>query len=252
MNRDEAKSILLLHRTGSADAGDPQIAAALALARQDPELSRWLDEYGARQQALQTGFRQIAVPAGLKEQIIYEQAARERAAARRRRGVRLALAVAVVALVVVAPLWLHQQSRDDTLAIFQRRMARIALSPYAMDLASGNPAEIRAFLAQKQAPADYLLPTALERAAVTGCAVEGWQDTKVAMICFRTGRMLPPGQSSDLWLFVVDRSRVRHAPPPDTRRFARVNQLTTVTWTQGDWLYVLGTAADEATLRQYL
>ena len=34
MNRDEAKNILLLYRPGTADAEDPQIAEALALAEQ--------------------------------------------------------------------------------------------------------------------------------------------------------------------------------------------------------------------------
>ncbi len=40
MNRDEAKTILLRYRPGTADADDPEIATALALARQDPELTQ--------------------------------------------------------------------------------------------------------------------------------------------------------------------------------------------------------------------
>ena len=83
MNRDEAKTILLLYRPGTADADDPQIAEALALAKQDPELARWLEEHCARQEALRAKFRQITVPAGLKEQIISEQAARSKPAFRR-------------------------------------------------------------------------------------------------------------------------------------------------------------------------
>ena len=86
MNRDEAKTILLLYRPGTADADDPQIAEALALAKQDPELTRWLVEHCARQETLRAEFRQITVPAGLKEQIISEQAARTRAGIRRRTG----------------------------------------------------------------------------------------------------------------------------------------------------------------------
>jgi hypothetical protein len=78
VNRDEAKTILLLYRSGTADAGDPEIAAALALARQDPELTRWLVEHCARQEAVRAGFRKITAPAGLKEQIISEQAAHEK------------------------------------------------------------------------------------------------------------------------------------------------------------------------------
>ena len=208
MNRDEAKTILLLYRPGTADAGDPEIAAALALAKQDPELTRWLVEHCARQEAVRAGFRKITAPAGLKEQIISEQAAQEKMLSWRRRAV-LAAAAVVVALVVLAPLWFQPRGNDDTFAIYRSRMAGVALRGYGMDLATNNPAPIRAYLAQKQAPADYVLPAPLEKTAVTGCAIEGWQGAKVSMICFRTGKPLPPGQQSDLWLFVVDRAAVK-------------------------------------------
>ena len=252
MNRDEAKTILLLYRPGTADADDPQIAEALALAKQDPELTRWLVEHCARQEALRAGFRKITAPAGLKEQIISEQAAQEKSASWRRNAVLAAAAVAAVALVVLAPLWFQHRGVDETFAIYRSRMAGIALRGYAMDLATNNPAQVRAYLAQNHAPADYVLPAPLGKTAVTGCAIESWQGAKVSMICFRTGKPLPPGQQSDLWLFVVDRSSVKNAPPIGSRQFAQVNKLMTVTWTEGDKLYVLGTEGDEQTLRQYL
>jgi hypothetical protein len=77
VNHDEAKNILLLYRHGTADADDPQIAGALALAQRDPELARWLEEHCARQFVLREKFRQIAAPAGLREQIISEHAAQK-------------------------------------------------------------------------------------------------------------------------------------------------------------------------------
>jgi uncharacterized membrane protein YbaN (DUF454 family) len=250
VNRDEAKTILLLYRPGTADADDPQIAAALGLAKQDPELTRWLVEHYARQEALRAGFRQITAPAGLKEQIISEQAAQEKVIFWRQRAI-LAAAV-VVALVVLAPLWFQHRGNEETFAIYRSRMADVALRGYTMDLATNNPAQVRAYLAQNHAPADYVLPAPLEKTAVTGCAIEGWQGAKVSMICFRTGKPLPPGQQSDLWLFVIDRSTVKNAPPMGSRQFVQVNKLMTVTWTQGDTLYVLGMEADEQTLQQYL
>jgi hypothetical protein len=72
------------------------------------------------------------------------------------------------------------------------------------------------------------------------------------MICFRTGKPLPPGQSSDLWLFVVDRAAVKNAPPPGPPQIKPVNQLITAVWTQGDKVYLLGTEGNEQILRQYL
>jgi hypothetical protein len=251
MNHDEAKTILLRYRPGTADAADPEVAEALALARRDPELTRWLTELGARHEAFRAGFRKIIVPAGLKEQIISEQAARGIIGLRRRRMILTAVA-ALTVLVILTPLWLQHRGGEDAYTTYRNRMARVALRGYGMDFVTNNPAAIRSFLAQKQAPADYILPAPLEQTAVSGCAIQGWQGTKVSMICFRTGKPLPPGQQSDLWLFVVDRTAVRNAPPAGERRFARVSRLQMVTWVQGDKLYVLGMEGDEHALQQFL
>jgi len=250
VNREEAKIILLLYRPETADTGDPQIAGALALAKRDPELACWLDEHCARQNALRIKFRQIAAPAGLKEQIISERAAHEKIIFWRQKVV-LAAAAAVVALVILAPLWFHSRA-DDTFAIYRSRMVSTALRGYAMDLTTDNPVQIRAYLAQNHAPADYVLPAPLDKVAVTGCAIESWQGMKVSMICFRTGKPLPPGEQSDLWLFVIDRDSVKNAPATAAPQFVQVNRLVTATWSQGDKLYMLDTEGDEQTIRRLL
>ncbi len=254
MNRDEAKSILLLYRPGTADAGDPQIAEALALAGREPGLARWLEEHCARQDALRAKFRQIAVPAGLKEQIISEQVVFARQKARREKIVGVAAVAAIaLSLIFLASFWLPQRmAAENSLANYENHMVRVALSGYAMDLATNDPAQIQNYLAQRQAPADYALPAGLQKAAITGCAIEGWQDTRAAMICFRTGKPLPPGQQSDLWLFVVDRASLKNAPPPGPPRIAAVNRLITAVWTRGDKVYLLGTEGDAQAIRQYL
>jgi hypothetical protein len=251
VNRDEAKTILLLYRPGTTDAGDPEIAAALELARRDPELTRWLVEHCARQEAVRTGFRKITAPAGLKEQIISEQAARGKIGFRRQSAV-LAVVAVIAALVVLTPLWFQHRPADDAYTNWRNQMVSIALRGYGMDLATDNPAQVRAYLAQKNAPSDYVLPAPLEKTAVSGCAIEDWRGAKASMVCFRTGRPLPPGQQSDLWLFVIDRAVVKNAPLAGERRFVQVNRLMTVVWTEGDKLYVLGTEGDEQTLRHYL
>lgn len=257
MNHDEAKTILMLYRRGTADADDPQIAGALALAKREPELARWLEEHSARQEALRSKFRQITVPAGLKEQIISESAARAMTISRQRRNTVFAavaaMASVVILLIVLSSSWLpHRQNDDNTLAIYQNQMVRIALNPYGMDLTTNDSEQVRAYLATRQAPADYDLPPALQKAALTGCAVEGWQNVKVSMICFRTGKPLPPNQSSDLWLFVVDRASLKGAPESSQPRFAAVKGLITAVWAQGDKVYLLGTEGDESAIRKFL
>jgi hypothetical protein len=72
------------------------------------------------------------------------------------------------------------------------------------------------------------------------------------MICFRTGKPLPAGEQSDLWLFVVNRSSLTVSTVGETPQFSKVNRLIIATWTKGDKIYLLGTAGDEQTIRQYL
>jgi hypothetical protein len=254
VSRDEAKIILQLYRPDTADAEDPQIAEALALAEQDSELALWLEEHCARLNALRGKFRQIAAPAGLKEQIISEQAAFSKTKSRRKKYVAVAAVTAiVVSLAFLSQFWMPLGGGDDsTFSIYQERMAGVALRGYSMDLTTNDPAQIRAYLAQQHAPSDYVLPAALQKTAVTGCAVEGWQDKKVSMICFSTGKPLPPGQQSDLWLFVADRNSVKDAPASSSPQFAKVNELITVTWSQDGKLYFLGTSGDESAIRKFL
>jgi hypothetical protein len=251
MNREEVKNVLLPYRHGTTDANDPQIAQALALAKRDPELVHWLEENQARHFALREKFQQINVPPGLKEQIVSEQPSRTEIIFLRR---NFALAAAIlVAILVLSPLLFPQrEKKENMLMIFQSRMAGIALRGYAMDLETNDAVPIRAWFAQNHAPSDFILPAPLEKIALAGCAVEHWQDAKVSMICFRTGKPLPPGESSDLWLFVVDRASVKNVPPDATLQLAKVNQFATAVWTQGDKLYLLGTKGDEKLLRKFL
>ena len=250
MNRDDIKQTLLLYRPGTADAEDPQLAEALALARGDAELARWLETHCARQSALRAKFRQIEPPAGLVEQIVSEHAACRRTMSTRQ-GIQFALALAALVLFgAVAVFWFPHHAPDNTLAIYQNDMVRKALSPYAMDLMTNNPDPIRAYLAERSAPSDFTLPTPLKRAVLIGCAVTEWQGAKVSLLCFRTGKRADT--ESDLWLFVVNRDAVQSAPRGTAPELAKVNRLITASWTQGDKLYFLGTEGDTSAIKSYL
>jgi hypothetical protein len=45
---------------------------------------------------------------------------------------------------------------------------------------------------------------------------------------------------------------VNNAPPAGPPQLAKVNQLITAIWSQGDKLYLLGTEGDEQTIRRLL
>jgi hypothetical protein len=254
VNVNEAKSILLPYRPGTADLQDTQIAEALALAKCDPELARWLAAHVASQAVLRAKFRQIIPPAGLKEQIVAEYAA-----GRRQMGAGRLLWVSAAVLVLLigslAVLW-HPQPQpapESALAVYQSQMVRMALGGYEMDFKTNDLALIRANLAQRHAPADFALPEPLlQRTVLTGCAATVWRGARISLVCFRTGKPLPRGVSSDLWLFVVDRTAITNTPLSRTPQIAKVNRLITATWTDGSKLYFLGVEGQEADIQRYL
>jgi hypothetical protein len=258
VNQDEVKQILLLYRPGTNDAQDPEVAEALALANSDPELSRWLGEHNARQAALREKFRQIPVLAGLKEQIVSEQAAKSKAASRRDKIVGVAAVAAIlIALLGLAHSFLPFGGTSNgqianTLDNYKSRMVEATTGAYSMNLLSGDPGKVQAYLAGAQAPSDYVLPAGMQHVAMSGCAVEHWQNSKAAMICFRSGKTLPHDQFGDLWLFVVDRAAVKDVPDMSSPQFAKVDGLMTAAWTQDDKLYLLGAPGDESELKKFL
>ena len=252
MNAEEAKNILLLWRPDTTDAEDAPVAAALALAQRDPELARWLDAHAVRQRSLAEKFRQIPVPAGLKEQIISEYAASRRRVKPQRMKIAALVGVIIVAVAMLGLQFWQPSSHTNSLELYRSQMTGIALRGYGMDFLTNSPAAIHDFLAAQKCPADYVLPAALHSAEVAGCAVENWENKKVSMICFRTGRPLPAGQASDLWLFVAARDSVRHAPPPGPPLVQTENQTVTAVWTEGDKIYLLAMEGDEALIKKFL
>lgn len=251
MNANEVKEVLRLYRPGTADADDPQVAEALAQAKDRPELAAWLKAQQAQHEILVAKFRQIAPPAGLKEQIVSEYAARQRVKAASRL-LWVSAAAVVILLGTLTVLWHPPGGPENPLANYQNRMVRAALSGYSMDLLTNSPVAVREYLAGHQAPADFNLPAPLQHAVLVGCAVRDWQGASVSLICFRTGKPLPPGSAADLWLFVVDKGFVVNSPASGGPQIAKVNRLATATWTEGGKLYFLGVAGGEGDVRHYL
>ena len=169
MNADQAKEILMLCRQHTADEQDPQVREALALTERDPELARWLELHRSRQAALRDKFRQIAVPEGLREQIVSEHAASLRRAPRRFQLAAAVAAVVVALLILGVESGLIHRSRpaDDTFAVFQQQMAGYAMRGYAMDLLTNDDVQIRSYLAHQQSPADYALTAPLKQTALS-------------------------------------------------------------------------------------
>lgn len=248
----QAKAVLIAYRPGTDDATDPDVTAALALCRQDAALADWWAEQQAQQQALRAKFAAIPVPRGLAEQIVSERKA-QFALPRWRQPVMLAAGCAVILLVSISIWFAFQATQQPDVSFdgYRARMVKNALRVYGMDLETNDAAQVRAFLAQQNAPADYELPAALAQTETVGCGVLRWQDKPVSMICFRTGQPLSPGGKTDLMLFVIRTADLQGDIPRAATEIVGISQLSTATWQAGDKVYLLA-AFDEAELQKRL
>jgi hypothetical protein len=252
MTTQQAKEILKLYRPGSADAADPAFAEALELCDRDAELKTWFADHCAVYAALRSKFKQMAVPEGLKEQIIAERPVHHRTPVWQR-AVLVAGAVAVMALVIfnVQQSWRPREPHD--FAAYRNYMDSVAVRGYYMDLATNNLDQIRLFLSQRGAVADYVLPANLQKnAKPAGCVATTWQGKPVSMICFQSGQPLKPGAQSDLWLFVTDRTTATDTPVASVPKLEKANGVLTASWTVGNRTYVLATEGDEKLLGKFL
>jgi hypothetical protein len=248
----QARQILFTYRPWAKDAPDPDEAAALALCRQDAGLAQWFANHCAVQNAIHARFNETPVPEGLKEQILSESRTCGITLWWRRPTV-LAAAATLAILLSLGSLWLSttQPKEDVSFAAYRSRMVRTAVRAYGMDLETNDVTQIRAYLAQKQALADYVLPKKLDPASSVGCGVLSWQGKPVTMVCFRTGKPLAPGNKSDLFLFVIDQKDLKAPPRLANPEFTNVSRMVTASWSDGGKVYVLA-APEESDLRKHL
>lgn len=245
MNREQAQEILLLYRPGTDNPAEPEIAQALALAREDHELGEWLRRHQAFQSTMRASLRAIPVPSGLRDQLWREnKIIRPPAWWQKPSPLWLAAAAVLIVLLGVAPLWVGQ-TRPDRFVHFQRRMVGEVLRQYGMDQKTSDLNQLRQFIATRGAPADFRVPPGLEKLSLTGGGVLRWRSHPVSMVCFDRG------DQQMVFLFVMKRSAVKD-PPPDKPASEKVSELWTTSWSEGEHAYVLAGFEEPDFQKKYL
>jgi hypothetical protein len=242
VNVIEAQTILLAWRPGHGDLRDPDVAAALELARREPALKDWLERHSDFQRVVAKSFQDIPVPAGLRARILARPNVIVPVPWWRKPG-WLSAAAAVVLLLGLAVCWVRPLS-ENSLPAFRNQMVGFVLRQYTMELATNDLTQIRAYLKRRQAPADFVLPEKLGRQPLLGADVLGWRKERVSMVCLES-----PAKDT-LFLFIVDRASV-DGTAPNTAEFTQVNKLMTASWTQGGRTYVLAGSGGRESLQQY-
>jgi uncharacterized membrane protein YbaN (DUF454 family) len=232
VNNAEAKKVLLACRPGTDDLRSAEAETALELARRDPELRQWWYQHQQFQKEAKGAFSEIPVPEHLRERILLR--AKVVKLPLWRSPVVLSAAAAIAIILAIVAVW-QRPSAENSFQTFRSRMVNAVLRQYRMEVETTNMVQIRAFFSTNGAPADYVLPQNLNQLPAQGAGMLSWQDRRVSMVC------LDSGVSGTAFLFVVDKSSTGH--PPGQREFARVSELNTVSWTDGDKTYVFAGSA---------
>ena len=244
MDNQQAKEILSLYRPGLDEASDPFFAEALAQAQRDPELGRWFEKQCAVDAAMREKFREINAPMDLARQILTERKIVRPAIWWERPALWTAAAAAIVLAVLAG--FLLRQPETTTFQAYRKNMAKLVSGEYKMMLETNDLGAIRQFLGKNHGASDYVLTKEMEKLPAEGCALIAWHGQRVSLVC------LDRGHDNDLFLFIVDRSALPDPPLSPSAQFARVNNMTTASWTVGDKIYVLAAKGNEDDLRKFL
>lgn len=231
MTRQEAQRILLAYRPDTADGEDPEVAAALAMAKEDPELGRWLEETLATQAAFRRTLREIEPPPGLKERILAEHESMTTARPWWAQGVWAAAAVLSL-LVAIGSLLFLPESESRDFAGFRDRMAGTVIREYRMDIETGDAKKIQNFLKQEQLDVELPITPGLSPVPLFGAGHLSWRGNQVAMVCHKTR------QGKLLFVFAIDEASVDQ-PPGETPIAKQVSHLTTLSWSRDGKTFVL-------------
>lgn len=247
MNNEQAKVILSAYRPGGEDATSPQFAEALEQARRDPELARWFAEERALDTVIAAKLKVAPVPAHLEDTILAGRKVIRPAVWWRQAG-WLAAAAAVVFLMGMSAVLLPRL-RAPSLARLQTDAIKWLDGLDRLDLATNNLAGVRAWLANRSAHEDFVVPAGLENRVPLGCRIFDWRGRKVTLVCFKLDGA--GGLAGEAHLLIVDAGALRGAPTGPAR-FAQLGRWAIATWREGAHGYVLATHGDEAKVRMLL
>ena len=247
MTSREAQEILLSYRPGREPVNDPQVAAAVELARTDPELRAWYEQHCAWDAAIRQKMRAIPVPADLKYEILSgRKIVTGPAHWWNRRAALLAAAALIALLLTVAMMFLkHPRSTPDTFAGFRREVIATAVREHKMDLQTNDMAQIRTFLGTRGAPSDYVPPAGTHKLKLVGCGVLSFNRKPVSMVCFEDQR------ERGIWLFAIKATHWKDRPGTQPE-FQKVFSCPAASWSDGDMVYVLAGDTNPAELRKLL
>jgi anti-sigma factor RsiW len=246
IDRKEAKLILQSCRPSDQDAGDPQFAAALALAKSDPELEAWFAEQQKFDAQVRDAVQSLPAPLDLKAAILAGENPP------RQKSIELPasawwqnlfsfrspiswVTAAAVCLLLGAVLFWQSSIGNARFADYSAQMVSAAVNDKNhVDVGNSDMKQVVAWLGEHQSENKFVLPVALNGdSGLMGCRVLDWHGQKISMLCYGLKN------SGHVDLFVADVKIFSDAPPVDQPQFASRGGMPTASWSHDGQVYLL-------------
>jgi hypothetical protein len=246
MNNQEAQFVLNAYRPNGQDAADPQFSDALAQARRDPVLQRWLDDSIAFDKAITQKLCAVEVPSGLRDSILHGGKV-SRPSSWMRPLHKLAIAAAILLFAIVGSV-VHQVSKPR-LAGWQTEgldvISSLVKGKSRFDFQSHNSAQLVAWLADNRAMTATEIPDRLMGMQSLGCKTFSWNGTDVSVICFVS-------DGREVHLVMTKASAVANRALKSEPQMVQRGDWATATWRSGEMVYMLALEGSPDQLRSYL
>jgi hypothetical protein len=245
MSIQEAKLILQFYRPGGEDDADPFFAEALELARTDGELGEWFAGQQVFDASVARALQTEIPPADLRASIIARKSSLPEASPGKKPlslfwWVAMTASIMLlggIAMFLAGPNLPSQGDEGNptmTVASFTRQALDIKeQGRISLGMQSTDPAQLRTWLAERGAPAGFVIPPGLKGIPSLGCQSYTMGATKVSLVCFSLGN------NKIAHLFIVDKSALSDASNQSQPDLRAENGLAFATWTSGGKSYVL-------------
>lgn len=184
MSNGEAKFVLQAYRPNGRDAHEPDMAAALAQAKNDPTLGAWFAREQAHATVIAAKLRAITPPPGLRDAILAGGRATENAKPRtERRGIATWMGIAATVALLVgvsAALWPRAGLAADEMTAFAFDDVR-----HGQHGGHGEPARLlQASLSDTHTKLETSVQADLATLERTGCRTLKLAGHDVIEVCF--------------------------------------------------------------------
>ncbi len=247
MDNKETRALLSVYRAGESSAEEARLLEARAQAEADPELARWWSEEQELDRLISAKLASTHLPAGLRERLASAKTESRPSALRSHwRRTALLAAASIVALAVLFSSWRGPFQPAASMADFRDEMVSFIKVAPNLELESSEFARLQHFLAQAKAPAQFSVPTPLQKFQPVGCRVLRFRARNVSLVCFQLGG----GRLAHL--FVTETKNLRASGSAAAPDFVAEKDWMTATWSQDGQTFLLTVQGDRAALEKFL